>query len=92
MIMFKGTPISSSPINFNGERSCKDVPVGFPFIPSIDNEFLFQTGDSTRSLLEPIHNMNNKSNANSIDMSYLSNEDKNERISRYYIELFCYLL
>lgn len=83
--MFKRTPRSSSPMSFNDNRSHEHDPVKFPLLSKFkDNDFLLQTGNSTRSLLEPIYKMGETSitnDNNKID-DHSDNRNKNEDVSR----------
>ena len=82
--MFKGTPRSSSPISYNDDRSHGDERAKYPLLSKFkDNDILCQTGDSTRSLLEPIYKMDESSivnDDNRLDCSSI--ENKSEDVSR----------
>ena len=82
--MFKGTPRSSSPISFNDDGSHGVEPAKYPLLSKFkDKDFLCQTGDSTRSLLEPIYKMDESSIANDDDkLDHSSIGNKNEDVSR----------
>lgn len=57
------TPRSSSPINFEKFQRDKPIPIGFSFLSSSKDNYddlLQQTGDSTRSLLNPTINKTNE--------------------------------